>query len=168
MSLEVQLFSQLPYLWPCSPAEETTDLKSVQRGFESHYGYQIFNMENCYKNEIEVLKQAPSVEKLQSDKMHELDFKAVNRDGSWVLWELMGWPEVSVWLQGFQVDLNIRYILMQVYKSGKDSGREFQVNEFRLNLGMPVLTREDAKRLSAFESPWLACEMNPRHGRHES
>jgi len=100
--------------------------------------------------------------------MHELGFRAVARKDTWVLWEMQGWPEVSVWLQGFQVDLSHRYILMQVYKSGVNSGKEFQANEIRLSLGLSPMKKDDLLRLSSFDHPWLAIEMNPRHGRHES
>lgn len=125
-------------------------------------------MENRYENESSVLDQAPGTESEQIKFMHGLRFRAVARKGSWVMWEMEEWPEVFVWLQNFQTDLSTRFIMMQIFRTGIESGKVFQVNEFRLNLGLPVMPQEDAERLSAFGSPWLACELNPRHGRHES
>jgi hypothetical protein len=127
-------------------------------------------MQNSYTNQTAVLQDAPPVNEEQIAFMQDLNFAATARKGSWVLWELRDWPEVCIWLQGFQskMELSVKYVMMQVFKAGIDSGKVFQVNEFRLNLGMPVMTRDDIQRLSSFEHPWLGIEMNPRHGRHES
>lgn len=120
-------------------------------------------MQDSYVNEPTVLEEHPPVVKEQITFMHDLGFRATGRKGTWILWELTGWPEVLVPLQGFQTDLSTKYILMQVFKSGSDSGKVFQINEFRLNLGFSPMAREDAERLSAFQNPWLGVYMNPRH-----
>lgn len=122
-----------------------------------------FFMQDSYIHEDETLGKEPLVVQEQIDFMRGLDFAASSRNGSWVLWELKGWPEVRVWLQGFQTDLSVKYIIMQVFKSGANSGKIFQMNEFRINLGFPALSLEDGQRLSSFDNPWLACYMNPRH-----
>jgi len=116
---------------------------------------------NNHTQEAILIKQEPEIAKIQVDMMNMNGFRAVKRDGSWVLWELEKWPEVMVWLQNFQTDFSQQYILMLVFKSGVLNGRTFQANEQRLSLGFPSMTSEDVERLSSFVSPWVQVDHHP-------